>query len=720
MTATRAGEAPFRSAGQSGQSALPVASAHALDPLFRPRAIAVVGASASPDKAGHAMMQALDGFDGDLYPVNPRGGTILGRTVLTSLAELPGPVDLAVLVVPPGAVPGAIEEAAAAGVRAAVVCAGGFAESGPAGHDLQEQAVEAARRGGVRLLGPNTSGFMNPVDGVSANFMPAAVALLPGTVGVVAQSGGVNLAIAFLLERAGIGLRLGVGLGNAADVGLAELLDFFAADDATTAVGLHVEGIADGVGVVAALRRVTARKPVVAFKVGRSDVGDFAKSHTGSLTGSYELTRAALAQAGAVVVDGLDEMVAALQALRSVRLPAAPRSATGVAVLTGQAGPGLVVADALGARGVRVPELAPATLDRLGDLLPPLTYQRNPVDTGRPSDTFPDVLRLVAAEPGIDAVGVYALDEPGVLDPVAAVGDAAGRVLYATGGPADVVERHRERLAEIGVPLYSGPGDLAAGLAALVSDAAARAVADAPPATATRTLGRAPDEDEAKTLFEARGLRTMGRRAVADRAAAHAALDELGGPDRPVVVKVLDAALLHKSDVGGVHVGVRSHADLDIALDAIDGIDAATAARRRYLVEEQAPPGTELIVGGIRDAVFGPVVLLGLGGVGVELAGGPGAEPVLRLAPLSAERAAEMVDALPAAVLDGFRGAPPVDRASLAAILRAVSDALTTHHDITEIDLNPVRVTARGPVVLDAVVVVGPPPEENHDQHAAP
>ncbi len=708
MTTTRAGEAPLAT------SAL---AAHPLDPLLRPRSIAVVGASASPDKAGHAMMQALDGFDGELHPVNPRGGTVLGRTALTSLGELPGPVDLAVLVVPPQVVPGVIDQAAAAGIRAAVVCAGGFAESGPEGHDLQEQAVAAARRGGVRLLGPNTSGFMNPVDGVSANFMPAAAGLRPGTVGVVAQSGGVNLAIAFLLERAGIGLRLGVGLGNAADVGFAQMLDFYADDDATTAVGLHVEGIADGRSVVEALRRVTARKPVVAFKVGRSDVGDFAQSHTGSLTGSYELTRAALAQAGAVVVDSLDELVAALQALRSVRLPAAPRSATGVAVLTGQAGPGLVVADALGARGVRVPELAPATLDRLADLLPPLTYQRNPVDTGRPSDTFPDVLRVVAAEPGIDAVGVYALDEPGVLDPVSAAEGAAGRVLYATGGPVAAVERHRERLAEIGVPLYSSPGDLAIGLAALVSDAAARAVPDAPPVAATRTIGRALDEDEAKSLFETHGLRTMRRRAAADRTAAHDALDELGGPDRPVVVKVLDAAVLHKSDVGGVHVGVRSHAELDAALDSIDAIDGTSG--RRYLVEEQAPPGIELIVGGVRDEVFGPVVLLGLGGVGVELAGGPGSEPVLRLAPLSAERAAEMVDALPAAVLDGFRGSPPVDRAALAAALHAVSDVLTAHHDVTEIDLNPVRVTARGPVVLDAVVVVRTPGEENHDQHDA-
>lgn len=699
--------------------ALEPAGAHPLAPLFRPASIAVVGASASPGKAGYAMVQALRHFPGVLHPVNPRGGDVLGRPAVGSLREAPG-TDLAVLVVPPEVVPGALEDAAAAGVRAAVVCAGGFAESGPDGARLQERALAVAREGGIRLLGPNTSGFMNPVDRTTANFMPAVAELAPGSVGVVAQSGGINLAISFLLARAGVGLRLGVGLGNAADVSFVDVLDFLATDVATTVVGLHVEGVADGRALVAAVRRTVARKPVVAFCVGRSDVSEFARSHTGALTGSWALTRAALEQAGAVVVDGVDDLVAALAVLRAVRVP--PAREVGVGLVTGQAGPGLVVADALGARGIALPPLAPATRERLAELLPPLTYQANPVDTGRPGETFPDVLAAVAGDPAIDVVGVYALDEPGALDPAeavryaAAAAGAAGRVVVATGGPEAALDDRRRALDALGVPLLTSPGALATGLAAVVADARGRAVRDAvagavpgegdvpaQPAGPARSIGRTLDEDEAKTLLAGYGLRTPRRVVADDRAAAHAALDALGGP---AVVKVLDARVLHKSDVGGVHVGVSDQASLDRALDAIDAIEvpgAGAAPARRYLIEELAPAGVELIVGAVRDAVFGPVVLLGLGGVGAELAG----PPVLRLAPLSPERALEMVEALPAAVLDGFRGAPAVDRPALATVLRAIGTLVSEHDDVAEVDCNPVRLTADGPLVLDALVMTG-------------
>ncbi|MBO0922092.1 acetate--CoA ligase family protein [Cellulomonas sp. zg-ZUI222] len=682
----------------------PGAGAAPLDALFRPASIAVVGASARAGKAGHAMVQALRHYPGALHLVNPRGGEVLGRPAITTLRDA-SDVDLAVLVVPPDAVPGALQDAREAGVRAAVVCAGGFAESGPAGAALQDRVVRVAQEAGIRLLGPNTSGFMNPVDRTTANFMPAVADLAPGSVGVVAQSGGVNLALAFLLARAGVGLRLGVGLGNAVDVDFPEVLDHLAQDDATTAVGLHLEGVADGPALVAALRRTTARKPVVAFTVGRSDVSEFAQSHTGAMTGSYAVTRAALQQAGAVVVDSLEEMVAALVALRAVRLPAAAH--VGVGLLTGQAGPGLVVTDALGARGVALPTLTAATQERIAELLPPLTFQRNPVDSGRPSPTFGDVLRAVADDPAVDLVGVYALDEPGALDPVAALAPVAGRVLFASGGPADALAARRAALDAVGVPLLAGPGDLATALAAVVSDARVRAVADAPPVPASRTVGRTLDEHEAKTLLEHYGVRTPVRRVAVDRAQARAALADLVRDGGRAVVKVLDTAVVHKSDVGGVHVGVHDAAGLERALDVIDAIAPAHApapAARRYLLEELAEPGAELIVGAVRDRVFGPVVLLGLGGVAAELGG----EPVLRLAPLSVARSEEMVRALPAAVLDGFRGAPPVDVAALAAVLRAVGQVVCDHADVTELDLNPVRMTADGPVVLDAVVVAPP------------
>ena len=680
-----------------------MSSNHALAPLFEPRSIAVIGASASPDKAGYAMMQSLQAFPGALFPVNPNASEVFGRAAAPSITAVDGDVDLAVLVIPPAAVPGALRECAAAGVMAAVVCSGGFAESGEAGAAIQDEIVEVLSETGLRLLGPNTSGFMNPPSAVTANFMPAAAGLRPGKVGVVAQSGGVNLALSFLLEAAGVGLRLGVGLGNAIDVGFAEVIDYLADDPETTAIGIHVEGVSDGRALVAAIKRASAIKPVVAFKVGRNDVGAFAQSHTGALTGSYELTRQALRHAGAVIVDSPTRLVDSLQALSEVRLPAHPDP--GVGIVTGQAGPGLIIADALASYGVRVPQLSEASVHDLGLLLPPLTFQQNPVDTGRPGPSFPDVLATVADDPAIELLAIYALDEPGALDPADAIASIATPTLFASGGPSDVMEGRRAALSAGGTPLFTSPDRLAAGVAALVADAQGRTASGRDVAATTDARASAPlphggalDEDEAKDVFAALGL-PMPRRAIAGtRAEASEALRTL---TTPVVVKVLDASILHKSDVGGVHVGVDGDERLATALSAIDAIPGDPSGRR-YLLEEQASAGTELIVGGIRDEAFGPTVLLSLGGVGVEL----GAEPILRLAPIDHRAAVDAVRELPAAVLDGFRGAASVDVDALAEVIVAVGDLLAAQPTITEIDLNPVRATAAGLRVLDALIVI--------------
>ncbi|MFC4855919.1 acetate--CoA ligase family protein [Actinophytocola glycyrrhizae] len=681
-----------------------------LGSLLHPRGIAVVGASDTAGKAGYALTRTLSGFDGDLYPVNPAGGTIAGRTAYPAVTDIGAPVDLAVLAVPPRAVPGVLADCGKAGVTAAIVCSGGFAEAGADGAALQDTVTAVAREHGIRLLGPNTSGYVNPADGVFATFVPSVVDLPAGPAAIVAQSGGVNLALCFLAAAEGLGLRLGVGLGNAVDVGFADVLDHLAADDATAVIGLHVEGVPDGRRLVDAVARTAVGKPVVVLKVGRTDVGDFARSHTGAITGPFELTRAALAQAGAVVVDDPAELVDALRALAAGRVPATRRP--GVGVVTGQAGPGLIIADALAAAGVPVPALSTASRARVGELLPPLTYQDNPVDTGRPSETFPEVAATVAADPGIDALAVYALDEPDALDLAATVrviGRSAGGavpVLVGSGGlPAVLDARQRE----LDLPLFRSPDRLARAMSALVADSAAayrlarRADGWRP---AGRTLGPEPvDEHRAKVLLAEFGLTVPRRYACDTRADAHHALEALGGP---VVVKIRDAGITHKSDVDGVRVGVRTAADLDDALDAIDRSASALGTVPRYLVERQAPAGPELIVGATRDAVFGPAVLLALGGVGVELA----ADPILRLAPLSDVDTEDMVAALPERLLAGYRGAVPVDRAAVAAAVRSVAAVLLHHDDVAEVEVNPLRLTRDGPVALDAVIVLEQPAGE--------
>ncbi|HUR72715.1 MAG TPA: acetate--CoA ligase family protein [Sporichthya sp.] len=666
-----------------------------LDPLFRPRGIAVVGASADPTKLGAAMCRSLRGFAGPVAPVNPRAE---GMYASVAAAAADAPIDLVMVCVPAKASPEVLAEAAAAGAGAAVICGGGFAEAGEEGAALQTHLAAIAAETGIRVLGPNTSGFLAPTVALTASFVPAAAQVPAGRVAVVAASGGVNHAVAFLLADAGHGVSLAVGLGNAVDVTAADVLDHLAADPDTGAVALHVESVPDGPRLVAAVRRLSAVKPVVALVVGRHDVGAFAASHTGALATSWRITRAALAQAGAVLVEDERDLVDAVGALSVTRLR--PSAKAGVGVLTAQAGPGLLLLDDLTGRRIAVPELAPATRELLGTLLPPLTYQRNPVDTGRPGAEFGAVLAAVAADPGVDLIAGYALDEPDAVDLVSAVDGVDIPVVFGVGGGASARVTRAGLLAR-GIATADGPRGVAAATAALVADAQARhrgQAVDNQPQGVSRLVVGCPqagpwDEDQAKTLLGELGIATMPRRVCADRGEAERALAELGGP---VAVKLLDAAVLHTTEIGGVHLEVSSPAELHAALDALDA-----AGARRYLVEAMAPDGVDLILGARRDPVFGPIALLGLGGTTAEVL----ADVAVGLVPLSLAEAAQLPCELAgAALLEGWRGGPRLDHAVLAEAVVALGSLLLQCPDLLEVEINPLRVIPDGIVALDAVV----------------
>ncbi|WP_086785930.1 acetate--CoA ligase family protein [Streptomyces caniscabiei] len=753
-----------------------------LTPLLAPEGVVVIGASRQPGKLGAAMARSLASFPGARALVNarrPDPAEGVYASVAEAAAHTDGRLDLAVLCVPASGCAQALAEAAAAGCRAALVCAGGFGEAGPEGAEYAEELRRVARETGVRLLGPNTSGFFAPHVGLTASFVPAAGQLPAGDIAVVAASGGVNHALSFDLVTAGNGISLGVGIGAGLDVTAADVLDHLVRHDRTTAVALHLETVPDGPRLVAAVRGLAAVKPVVALVVGRNDIGDFARSHTGALATSWRTTRAALRQAGAVVVDDERELVDALTALSRIRLR--PLSDPGLGIVTAQAGPGLLLADRAGTDGIRVPELTTTTRHTLSELLPPLTYQRNPVDTGRPAETFARVLDTTAADPAVDLLAVYALTEPDSVDLASAAQDAglgadSPAVVVVGGLPEDAAEQ-RTRLHKAGVPALTGPASAANAVRALVADARQRALrveadrvspAPAPASafgaadTATTSAATAPspvalarergqegdavafssasalastdagpapsadarqrassdaegprseaiavvplgplDEDAAKTFLAGLGIRTPDRVACDNRAEAHQALRRLGGP---VAVKVLDAAILHKTEIGGVHLGVRTAGELDAALDAI-GPD------RRYLVEAMAPAGVDLVLGVRRDPVFGPVVLAGLGGTAAEAL----ADVAIRLAPLSVTEAATMPDELAARVLlDGWRGGPVLDRAEFGRVVAALAAALAASSETAEIEINPLRLTADGLIALDAVIV--PTEESDHAQ----
>nr|WP_255480598.1 acetate--CoA ligase family protein [Quadrisphaera sp. RL12-1S] len=691
--------------------------------MFAPRGVVVVGASSDPTKLGGAMAAALAAGGRPVGLVNARGAAGTRTTVAEAAADVVhagGAPDLAVLCVPAAACAAAAADCAEAGVRALLVCSGGFGESGPEGAEHERHLLEVVRRTGLRLLGPNTSGFFVPGARLRASFVPDAAQVLPGRVAVVAASGGLNHALSFALQRSGEGVALGVGIGAGVDVTAADVLDHLAAaaesgHSSARAVALHLESVPDGPALLHAVRRTSRRLPVVALVVGENDVSGFAASHTGALATSWRTTRALLRQAGAVVVDREDDLLTAASALSRARLRPTT-SATGVGLVTAQAGPGLLVADALHRAGVGLPELAPATRERLSQLLPPMTYQANPVDTGRPGPQHGEVVAAVAADPAVSAVGVYALAEPVVDLPRAISGaDLAGAVaVVGLDGTSGEVDRARAAAHGAGLPVAVGPGALATALVALVEDARAQgalpasarsAVASSGPGQATSAPAVEPgawDEARAKDLLGEVGIATPPRRLCRTREEAHAALAELAprGDGGRVVVKVSDAAILHKSDVGGVHVGVRDAAGLDVALDAL-----ARLGDQPCLVEAMAAPGVDLVVGARRDPVFGPVVVLGAGGVATEVLADvaiASADPAL----LTRGQLLALPDQLRTrALLDGHRGAPAVDTEQLADVLAALAALLTGNPGLAEVEVNPLRATADGLLALDAVLI---------------
>ena len=427
-----------------------------LEHLFDPGAVAVVGASDTEGKVGYEAMANAVAFDGPVSPVNPSGsGTLFGEQFVGSVADVDDDVDLALCCVPGPAVPDVVAACGEAGIGAAVVYASGFAEAGPDGEALQAETVAAAREGDVTLLGPNTSGFVVPARDLFCSFASGVADIPAGNTAVVAQSGGLAHVLAFLSRRQDRGVSAMVGLGNRATVGFAETVRYFDADDRTDAIVLHVEGTDDGRALLLACRG--SETPVVAYKVGQSDVGDFAASHTGALTGDHELYAAGFAQYGVPTVEASDRLLDAAAALGDSPNPDGPN----VGVVTAQAGPGIIIADRIQRAGGRLPELAGETRERIDDALRGVTYTGNPVDTGRPMPEFGGVVTAVAEDDNVDIVLVYELFEAALGFPVDALSGLADRVdkpvLFATEGIEEDMAADRRALSAAGVPLFATP-----------------------------------------------------------------------------------------------------------------------------------------------------------------------------------------------------------------------------------------------------------------------
>lgn len=683
------------------------ANTHSLNRLFRPKSIAVVGASTNDDKVGSQMLYSLRKFPGPLFPINPKADVIQGLKVYPNLKSIGYPVDLVILSIPAKACLAAVKEAGEAGAGAVMIASGGFGESSPEGKKMQADILATCRKHGVRLLGPNTAGFGCPKLKVTANINPWIDKMDAGNVAVVSQSGSMNLILASAICDRRLGISLGVGVGNAADVGIPEILDFLAVDEDTKAVALYLEGVADGRQLYEAIRRTTARKPVVVFTVGRGDIGAFAASHTGNLIGSFDLKVAALKQAGAVVVDHTSDLISASKMLSLVRLE--PSADPGVGLLTGQAGPALIFMDFLRSKDVSMPKLQPETVEALKKILPPITYIQNPVDTARPDrELFSKSLEIIANDPGIDVVVSFAIHEPAAVDPVSAHRYLTYRVekpmIFGTSGFFLHLNPTLQDMEAMDIPAFISPDRTARAVWSLIEDAKIayrKSLSEPgdPDLPDVPALTDPPDEAEAKALMRQLGISTP---TGAVCATAREARDAFAGMRKPCVVKVLSAVITHKTEVGGVVLNVRDENDLNAALAQIDAIDAP--GEKRYFIEEMADPGLEIIIGATNDVSFGPTVLLGLGGTAAEAFG----DVSMRLAPLSKQDALSMISQLKARKLfNSWRGGPDYDKEAVADTLVAIGEFISRHPEIREMDLNPVRVHEKGVMVLDALIVTG-------------
>ena len=671
--------------------------------LFAPQSIAIVGASASPEKVGYQLVDALKHFPGAVFPINSKGGEVAGRPAFASLKALRHVPDLVILGIPAAACPATLQEAADLGVGGAVIVSGGFGESGDSGAQLQHELARICQASTVRLLGPNTSGYTRPGSGCHACFLPTVQQFKQGSLSIVAQSGGVNLTLSFLARRQGLGLRLAVGLGNSVDVDAGDVIEYLGEDEGTKVIGVHLEGVRAGRKLYDAIALASARKPVIVLPVGRAQVADFAESHTGNLLGTHAVTVAALRQAGAVVVESTEMLIDAAAALTSGRIP--PKADPGVGILTGQAGPGLIILDSLRSAGANVPKLSDATVAEIAKHLPPMTYMRNPIDTGRPSPAFADVLIAGAQDPSIDVLLTFALDEPAALDPVAVFSKVKNAVrqplVFATLGLETSTEPMLAALNDQGIPAFQAPERAANAVRALVEDSKAqyrRGLSASRTGVRVSISEHARDEAAAKALLAHYGIRSPSAVPCSTHEEALAALQTL---QTPIVAKVLDPAITHKTEHGGVHLDIRTQAQLTAALQRIDAIPGARTDRK-YLLEEMAAPGVDLILGARRDASFGPTLLIGLGGTAAEAL----KDVSIRLAPLTAHDAEQMLGELRgAALLDGWRGAPAANRTAIVDAMLAVSDLISTQQSLAELDINPLRCGPQGVLALDALMI---------------
>ena len=692
-----------------------------LIPFFEPRGVVVLGASANPAKLGYGIAQNLvkGGYPGAIHFVNPKRGRLFGRPIYTDISDVPDPVDLAVILVPPGAVPDTLEACGARGIQAAVIASGGFRETGPQGAELEEACLAIARRHKMRLMGPNCIGLLDTHLPLDTTFLPPP-APPAGDIAFISHSGAICAAIVDWSRGQGFGFSHLVSLGNQADVTETDVLAPVAADPHTCVITLYLESVCDGRRFVETARQITPHKPILVLKVGRTAAGKkAAASHTGALAGQEAAFDAALHRAGIQRAQTAEQLFDWARALAWCPVPIADfglRIADfKVAVLTNAGGPGVMAADAIEANGLLLAALGAETQDSLRELLAPAASVNNPVDmlASASPEQYAESLRLLLADESVDAVMVI-LPPP----PMYAAGAVARQIipLIQTAEKPVVLSLMGHGLVQealaffraVNIPTYTFPEAAASALAAVgrqrsvvssqeIPHSALRIPHSAKTAVSNQ-LSAIPNsqfwlpQDTLFNILSAYGIQTPASTTVISAAEAITAAQKIG---YPVALKIAAPDITHKSDIGGVRLNLH---DADEVTAAFNDLAKIAADGPQILVQQMISGCQEVIVGVTQDPQFGPLLMFGSGGVEVEGLG----DVAFALAPLSENEARRLLrETWAGKKLKGYRNIPPADETAVIDTIIRLGELAADFPQLAEIEINPLIVQEQGAIAVD-------------------
>ncbi len=677
-----------------------------LEYFFNPQGVAVIGASADPAKLSYGVVHNLKehGYQGPIYPINPKGGEILGLKVYPTITDVPDPIELAVIMVRADMVPDAVRACGERGLKVVIVITGGFREAGPEGAELERSLKTIAESYGMRLIGPNCVGVMDthiPLDTTFISAMPKQ-----GSIGFASHSGAIVGGTIDWAIQMGVGYSRIASLGNQVDVSLADGIRMMYTDPHTQVISLYAEGIPDGPDFVQTAAAIYREKPIVLVKAGRTEAGTRAvASHTGALAGAGKAYRAACHRAGIVMVNSLQEQNDVAMALAHQPLPPGPR----VAMVTNAGGPAALAADALDECGLQLADLKPETIEKLKPVTPHGTQLGNPVDMlgGPRAEMYRDVIRILLEDPGVDMV--QAIFVPQAITPVE---DVARHIVEGARGASKPVvaclvggvslPEAIHILHAGGVPFYQDPNRASRSLAGLWEYAQLRARPDLTP-TPVPDVARKKAQVILAGAWDAQGKGFVDSEIAAQVAATYGihipfsgiastadeavALAEKGG--YPVVMKLIAPGVVHKADVGGIALNITDAETVRATFARM----AAGDSTRQTMVQQMAPKGQEVILGAQRDPQFGPLLMFGMGGIYVEVL----KDVAFRLAPLCELDARAMIaETAVGKILQGVRGQPPGDIAGIVDTLRRVGQLVSDFPCISEMDINPLIVAPEG------------------------